>query len=99
MRPQLTVPVLLILSASACLAQRWEIGGVGGYASYHDATITYPAGSASIGIAPKGAGGAIFGENLYKYIGGEVRWMYIWGQPRIQAHGVEVTRPGFSNVV
>jgi hypothetical protein len=100
MRPQLTLTlVLLILSASVCLAQRWEIGGVGGYAWYHDATITYPAGSASIGIAPKGGIGAIFGENLYKYIGGEVRWMYIWGQPRIRANGLEVTRPGFSNVI
>jgi hypothetical protein len=98
MRTQL-VFVLLIMSAATCVAQQWEVGGLGGYAWYHDATITSPAGSASIGIAPKGGIGAVFGENMYKYIGGEVRWMYIWGQPQIKANGIELTRPGFSNVV
>jgi hypothetical protein len=98
MRPQL-VFVLLIMSAATCVAQQWEVGGLGGYAWYHDATIATPAGSASIGIASKGGIGAVFGENLYKYIGGEVRWMYIWGQPHIKANGIELSRPGFSNVV
>src|SRR5215467_5755213 len=100
MRSQVTLTLALaILSATACSAQQWEIGGLGGYGWYHDATITTPARSESIGMAPKGAMGVVFGEDLYKYIGGEVRWMYIFGQPRIRVAGIEVTRPGFSNVV
>jgi hypothetical protein len=93
------VLALLVIAASSCFAQRWEIGGLGAYGWYHDASITNQEGSASVGISPKGGIGAVFGENLYKYIGGEVRWMYIFGQPQVKANGIEVARPGFSNLV
>jgi hypothetical protein len=91
--------VMAIVSSSACVAQKWEVGGLGGYGWYHDATISSPAGSATIGITPKGAIGAVFGENLYKYVGGELRWMLIFGKPRINTNGIEVSRPGYSNVI
>jgi hypothetical protein len=100
MRSQVTGALaLLVIAASVCSGQRWEIGGLGGYGWYHDATITNQGGSASVGIAPKGSIGAVFGEDMYKYIGGEVRWMYILGQPQVRANGIELARPGFSNVV
>jgi hypothetical protein len=91
--------VLAILSPTTCYAEQWEIGGLGAYGWYHDATITTPARSESIGMAPKGAMGVVFAEDPYKYIGGEVRWLYIFGQPQIRVGGIELTRPGFSNVV
>jgi hypothetical protein len=70
MRSQVAgVLALLVIAASLCSAQRWEIGGLGGYGWYHDARITNQEGSASVGIAPKGGIGAVFGEDMYKSSG------------------------------
>ena len=91
--------ILWILFPAVCPAQTWEVGALGGYAWYHDATITNQFGQASVGMAPKGGIGAVFGENLYKHIGGEVRWMLLFGPPRLSANGIDVTRSGYSNLV
>jgi hypothetical protein len=72
---------LTILLSCSCMAQQWEIGGLGGFAWYQNATITNPTGSVEAGFTPKFAMGVVFGENMYKYIGGEVRWMLILGEP------------------
>jgi hypothetical protein len=93
------VLTLAILFSSACFAQQWEIGALGGYGWYNDATISNPFGSADVTIASKGAVGAVFGQNMYKHIGGEVRWLLIFGGPELKANGITLSRPGFSNLV
>jgi hypothetical protein len=90
---------LTILLSCSCAAQRWEIGGLGGFAWYQNATITSPTGSVEAGFTPKFAMGVDFGENMYKYIGGEVRWMLIFGQPLLRMHGIQANARGYTNLV
>jgi len=90
---------LAILLSYSCPAQRWEIGGLGGFAWYQNATITNPTGSVEAGFTPKGAMGVVFGENMQKYIGGEVRWMLIFGQPLLRMDGIQANARGYTNLV
>ncbi len=41
----------------------------------------------------------VFGQNMYEYIGGEVRYLFQFGGPRLQFHGTDVSSTGYSNLV
>ena len=89
------------LAASCCpaLAQQWEVGALGGYSWAHDASIRNNYGSADAGFRSGFAGGVIFGENPYEYIGGELRWMFLNGGPQLNFSGNKYSRYGFANLV
>jgi hypothetical protein len=93
-----TLALSTILS-SACLAQEWEIGALAGFSWHRNTTITNPAGSATIGFEPRFAVGAVFTENLYEHISGEIRYMFLVGQPMLKFRGTDASMSGFSNVV
>jgi hypothetical protein len=87
-----------------CLAQTWEIGAVGGYGWYHNPTITNPTitsplESGQAGFPPRAAIGVVFGENLYKYVGGEVRWLFRFGGPELQSNGIRESASGYTNSI
>jgi hypothetical protein len=82
-----------------CLAQEWELGAAGGYGWYSNPSIISPAGSIQSGFAPKGAIGVVFGQNMYEHIGGEVRYLFQFGGPRLQSQGTDVSATGYSNLV
>ncbi len=90
---------LAIVFSRACLAQPFEIGAVAGYAWDHDASIRSPSGSVNAGFKPGFVGGAIFGEDPYEYIGGEVRWLYRVGGPQLTAPGIKVSAGGYTNLL
>lgn len=90
---------LAIVLSRACLAQPFEIGAVAGYAWDHDASIRSPSGSVDAGFKPGFVGGAVFGEDPYEYIGGEVRWLYRVGGPQLTAPGIKVSAGGYTNLV
>jgi hypothetical protein len=90
---------LAIFFSCRCLAQEWEIGGLAGFAWYRNATISNSAGSVEAGFTPKFAMGVVFGENIHKYIGGEVRWMLIFGEPLLRMDGIRANATGYTNVV
>ena len=90
---------LAMLLSCSCAAQPWEIGGLAGFAWYQNATITNPTGSVEAGFTPKFATGVVFGENIHKYIGGEVRWMLIFGQPLLRMDGIQANATGYTNLV
>ncbi len=89
------------LAASCCpvLAQQWEVGALGGYSWAHDASIRNGYGSADAGFKSGFAGGVIFGENPYEYIGGELRWMFLNGGPQLNDSGNKYTQSGFANLI
>jgi len=82
-----------------CLAQQWEVGVASGYGLYYDSTVANGGQSASAGFHPGVALGGVFGENMYNYIGGEVRYLFRWGSPELQSQGTRADMSGYSNVL
>jgi hypothetical protein len=93
----------IIIAAAAfsfpCLAQEWEFGAAGGYGWYVNPSIVSAARSVESGFASKGVMGVVFGQNLYEYIGGEIRWLYQFGGPILKSQGVETSSTGYSNLI
>jgi len=89
----------VIAAPVACLSQSWEVGGAGGYGWYINPTITNPNGSAQAGFPPKGALGVVFGNNMYQYIGGEIRYLYRFGGPELKFGGAQSNLTGYTNII
>ncbi len=83
--------------ACACPAQHWEIGAGGGYGIYHNASIYAPAGKAAAGFRNRFVLTAVFGEDLYRRISGEVRYTYQDGDPFIEAGSIRANVQGQSH--
>src|SRR5215471_11698356 len=69
---RLVLGTIALTLASSCpgIAQKWEIGGLGGYGWYQNstvstATISNPPASATIGFPSRATVGVVFAENLY----------------------------------
>jgi hypothetical protein len=101
------IPCTIVLTlASSCpvIAQKWEIGGLGGYGWYQNftisnSTISNPPASGGIGFPSRATLGVVFAENPYHYWGGEIRWLYQWGGPQIESNGIKTSMTGYSNLV
>jgi hypothetical protein len=94
-----TLVALTMILSSVCAAQQWEIGALGGFGFYQNTTLTNPAGSARAGFEPRLAIGAVFGQNMYRYISGEIRYMYLVGAPVIKSQGTEAITSGYTNLI
>jgi hypothetical protein len=68
-----------LLTAGACLAQNWVIGGGLGYGAYRNATITSSAGSADAGIRNHPIFTGVVTEDLFDHFSGEFRYVYHGG--------------------
>lgn len=92
---------LMIAAAlsSPGLAQEWELGAAGGYGWSANPSIVAPVGSVRSGFASKGTMGVVFGQNLYEYVGGEIRWLYQFGGPELRFQGIQSNSTGYSNLV
>ena len=86
--------------SSASFAQReWEVGATAGGGWYHNSTVSNPTGSAKAGYDPQFAFGGFLGENPYRYIGGEIRYMFVVGEPTLKFHGTTASAGGYTNVI
>lgn len=79
--------VLVALAGGSCFAQSWSIGAAGGFGFYHDATISNASGSASAGFGPRFAAGAVVGEDVAEYFGGELRYTFRDGDSELRFGG------------
>jgi hypothetical protein len=92
--------VLLVIAAPlACLSQTWEVGGAGGYGWYINPTISNPSGSVQAGFPPRAALGAVFGNEMYQYLGGEIRYLFRFGGPELKLGGVISSMSGYTNLI
>ncbi|MCP5112469.1 MAG: outer membrane beta-barrel protein [bacterium] len=73
----------------AANAQGGEVGLAGGGSFYLDQTVTAEGGEAKAGFDPGFAVSGWIGHNMYKYLGGEIRYMF-------EQQGMKLNGPGGS---
>jgi hypothetical protein len=90
--------VLLGAGASRCLAQKWEIGVLGGGSVYNTASVTAGSASGSVGFKSGPAVGAFFGQNGNRF-SGELRYEYLPGDLKVSSNGGEATFSGLAHAI
>lgn len=90
--------VLAVLFTLPCAAQSWEVGGTAGYDLYRDAAVT-GATSGTAGFAPGYALGATVGNDLYRFLGGEVRYTYLAGDLKVASGNVSAQASGHAQAI
>jgi len=97
---RLTVLGLALLTTTiGGFAQDWELGGTVGYGWAHDSSTTGGAIAVNTGQVPRGAFSIFLDENLYKYLGGEIQYVFRDGGTQVKSNGIDETASGYSNIV
>src|SRR5690348_730111 len=91
--------IAVILWASVCWGQQWEVGATIGYGVYRNGSVYAPAGKVTAGVRNRFVAGAVFGEDLYEHISGELRYLYQDGDPFVSARGTQGNIQGQSHAV
>ena len=99
MRLALRSFTLALTIASLCWAQPWELGASGGYGWYHDRSISNRTESVQAGIPARAAFGVTFTQNMYNYVGGEIRYLFRFGGPELRSSGLRANMDGHTNLV
>ena len=75
---RLFIKTLLLLSPLPCLlpAQNWEVGAAGGYGFYRQSSVTSGSLKGSAGFDSGFAAGALLGNQMNRYVGGEARYTF-----------------------
>lgn len=89
--------LLLSLYSIASHAQEWETGVAGGYSWYGTAAVD--AAPARAGYAPGFEFAALFADNEYKYVGGELQYALRFGGARLASGAVSERASGYSNTI
>jgi hypothetical protein len=101
----LAAMAILGAGSPACRAQsseagpKWEIGGLGGGGFYSSASVSGPTGSGDVGIKNSVAAGAFVGNDLYKRLGGELRYEFLPGDLKVSSGGSEATFSGQAHAI
>src|ERR1051325_9427458 len=93
------VPLGLKAALVDIFPREFEVGGAGGFGVYRYANVSGPAGTASIGFSSQVSGGAVVGENLYRWIGGELRYTYRDGDLNVKSGGQEGSLQGRAHAI
>jgi hypothetical protein len=70
---------------------------LGGGGFYNSASVTSPTGSGDAGIKNGVAVGAFVGSDMYKHLGGELRYEFMPGDLRVSSNGSEATFTGLAH--
>jgi hypothetical protein len=89
--------LLLPALAVAQEAMQWEVGAGGGYAFSKKVDVRAGAVSGSAGFASNYAVSGLFGNNTYKFVGGEVRYTYRQDALTVSSGGTKATMTGDSH--
>lgn len=83
---RIVVVTLLLWMVPAATAQQnkeWEIGGAGGWGFATERTVKNESGSAKAGFQNGVVVSAVAGHAMWKYVSGEIRYVYRKGNPRV----------------
>jgi hypothetical protein len=75
---RLFIKTLILLAPLPCLlsAQSWEVGASGGYGLYRNKSVTSGSLTGSAGFDSGFAAGALLGNQMNSYVGGEARYTF-----------------------
>jgi hypothetical protein len=90
---------ILLAGALAAHGQQWEFGGSAGAGFLKGLPVTGIPGSATAGFQSGAAFGGFFGQNLYKHLGGELRYNYLQSNLRLTSGSAEATFKGVSHAI
>jgi len=90
---------MVLLLGAGLQAQTWEVGVLGGGSIYNTASVSSPAGSGEAGFKSGAAVGAYVGGNMYRFIGGELRYEFLQGDLKAKSGGIEETFSGYSHAI
>jgi hypothetical protein len=90
----LSVPLPFFLTG-----QSWEVGGSGGYGLVRDVNVTAGNASGSAGFASGVAFGAILGNQVTRWIGGEARYTYRSSDMRVSSGSTKATAAAESHAI
>ncbi len=91
--------VLLLLAASAAMAQEWELGVSGGYGVPLNPTVTNAAGEGKAGFKHGLTAGVVAGNDLYERVSGEMHYLYRVGDLKVKGGGQEALFSGESHLI
>ena len=93
--------ILLVPGAfmNTCWAQKWELGGLAGGGFYSNASVTSPAGSGDAGFKSGPVFGGYIGSNIYRYLGGELRYEMRPADLKLTSGGTEATFAGQAHAI
>jgi len=80
-----------VLIALPAFAQKYEFGVQGGVSFYDKKTVTNPRGNADAGFNTGYAVGVTLGQNMYKYVGGEIRYTYLHNELKLSSGSTQAT--------
>jgi hypothetical protein len=90
---------LALLTAGACAAQEWEVGGMASYGFYRNLVAANPVASATAGFSPGTAFGAVIGHNTSNWLSGEFRYTYRDNELKLSSGGTDAHFAGVAHVV
>jgi len=93
---QYAITALFVLTP-ACLAQKWDVGGVSGGGFYNHVGVSNVVGSATAGLGNGFGFGAILGQNVTDRLSGEMRYEYQFNDLKVSSSGEKVTFAGRSH--
>lgn len=73
------------------LAQKWEIGGVGGGSFYTNQDVTRGSATAEAGFGPGYAAGVVVGQEMGRTWGGELRYTFQSNEAQLKSGGSKAT--------
>jgi hypothetical protein len=80
-------------------AQKWELGVGGGGSFYKSQSVTNAAASGAAGFAKGFVANAYLSHNMYRYLGGEIRYTYGRNDLRLSSGGAQVGFGGQSHAI
>jgi hypothetical protein len=95
----LALSIVLMSAAPAAFAQQWEFGALGGGGFLSNVSANGAGSSATAGFAPGAAFGVFAGNNLYRNLGGEIRYEYMQNDLRLSSNGQTATFAGAAHAI
>ncbi|HUQ90463.1 MAG TPA: outer membrane beta-barrel protein [Bryobacteraceae bacterium] len=89
----------LCLFPAAAMAQKWEVGGVGGGSFYTSNDVNRGSNSVKASFSPGFAAGFVLGQDMGRRWGGEIRYTYLRNSAKLEGNTAKATFGAQSHVI
>lgn len=96
---RLAIWIVFVAMTAVCLAQSWEAGGAAGAGLAPGVSASNALGHAATGFSDSPAFGFYVGQDLYKRLGGEIRYTFRTGDLRLSSGSAKAVFGGQSHLI